>query len=87
MSEVILSIKKKIDPFEHVTSYFLLSDLLGKRFLKALAIMREKNYTLMRHFCVKTPWDEGVKKIIEECIRLETCREKTILTPHRERLI
>ena len=40
MSEVILSIKK-IDPLEHVTSYFLLSDLLGKRFLKALAIIRE----------------------------------------------
>ena len=28
----------------------------------------------MRPFCAKTPWDDGAKKIIEECIMLETCR-------------
>ena len=40
----------------------------------------------MRPFCIKRPWDEGAKKIIEECLCEELVEKKTILTPHRERL-
>lgn len=42
----------------------------------------------MTPFCVKRPWGEVVKKLIEKCNMWEMCIEvlKTLLTSHRERI-